>query len=246
MRSQYWLTPECACDLLTPRQYRAVIALSLLALPRSTSSAACRSAFSTFSRSASRSGPQDRWLPAATARIAAVLLLLGMATAPMQGIEFMLTMRLGGAAIFLAAGWVMTNLRRLLAEGKEREGVLRTIFDSEPACVKVLGPGCVVLDMNRSGLAMLDADDLDALRGQCLLPLVVEKQRPAFAQMCEAAFQGEPGGLQYRDRRAQGPAAVDGDADRAAAQLGRAGDRDPGRDVRHHRSAPCRRAAARQ
>ncbi len=106
-------------------------------------------------------------------------------------------MRLGGAAIFLAAGWVMTNLRRLLAEGKEREGVLRTIFDSEPACVKVLGPGCVLLDMNRSGLAMLDADDLDALRGQCLLPLVVEKQRPAFAQMCEAAFQGEPGGLQF-------------------------------------------------
>ena len=50
-------------------------------------------------------------------------------------------MRLGGAAIFLAAGWVVTNLRRLLAEAKEREAVLRAIFDSEPACVKVLGPG---------------------------------------------------------------------------------------------------------
>ena len=175
-----------------------------------------------------------------------MLLLLGIATAPMQGIEFMLIIRLGGATIFVAAGWVMTNLRRLLAEGKEREGVLRTIFDSEPACVKVLGPGCVLMDMNRSGLAMLDADDLDALRGQCLLPLVVEKQRPAFAQMCEAAFQGEPGGLQYQIVGLKGRrlwmetriAPLRSSAGQVTAILGVT--------IGHHRSAPCRRTAARQ
>ena len=197
MRPQYWLTPERACDLLTPRQYRAVIALSLLAIVALDFVSAWPVGLLYFLPISFTFWASDLWLPAATAQIAAMLLLLGMATAPMQGIEFTLIIRLGGAAIFVAAGWVMTNLRRLLAEGKEREGVLRTIFDSEPACVKVLGPGCVLMDMNRSGLAMLDADDLDALRGQCLLPLVVEKQRPAFAQMCEAAFQGEPGGLQY-------------------------------------------------
>ena len=35
------------------------------------------------------------------------------------------------------------------------------------------------------------------LRGRSVLPLVVEKQRAEFAQMCEAAFQGEPGMLQF-------------------------------------------------
>ena len=206
MRSQYWLSPECAPDLLTPRRYRALIVLSLLAVAALDVVSPLPVGLLYFVPISFTFWAQDRWLPAVTARIAAILLLLGIATAPMQGIEFMFLMRLSGATIFLAAGWVVTNLRRLLAEGQEREGVLRAIFDSEPAWVKVLGPGGVVLDMNRSGLAMLDADDLESLRGLCILPLVVEKQRPAFAQMCEAAFQGEPGGLQYeivglKDRR---------------------------------------------
>src|SRR5687767_10853343 len=193
MRSERWLTSDGAPALVTPRRHRAATAVSLLAVAALDVVSPMPVGLLYFVPISFTFWAQDPWLPAATARVAAALLLLGVATAPMQGIDFMFTMRLGGAATFLAAGWVITNLRRLLAEAREREGVLRTIFDSEPACVKVLGPGCVLLDMNRSGLAMIDAEDLEMLRGHSVLPLVVEKQRAEFAQMCEAAFQGEPG-----------------------------------------------------
>ena len=78
MRSQYWLTPERACDLLTPRRYRAVIARIAAGCCRARLRQRHAGRPSVFcSRSASRSGPHDLWLPAVTARIAAVLLLLG-------------------------------------------------------------------------------------------------------------------------------------------------------------------------
>src|SRR5687767_6242412 len=197
MRQHDWLTPDGACAVLTPRQFRAAVAVSLLSVAALDVVSELPVGFLYLVPISFTFWAHDRRLPTATARVAAVLLLLGLATTRMPGIEFMLTMRLGGAAIFLAAGWVITHLRRLLAEAKEREVVLRTIFDSEPACVKVLGPGCVLLDMNKAGLDMVDAEDIEPLRGLCVLPLVVEKQRADFEKVCERAFQGETGTLQF-------------------------------------------------
>jgi two-component system sensor histidine kinase UhpB len=197
MRQHDWLTPDGACAVLTPPQFRAAIAVWLLSVASFDVLSELPVGFFYWVPISFTFWAQDRWMPAATARVASVLLLLGLATTPMQGLEFMLPMRLGGAAIFLAAGWVITNLRRLLAEAKEREVVLRTIFDSEPACVKVLGPGCVLLDMNRAGLAMIDAEDLEPIRGHCVLPLIVEKQRADFEKVCERAFEGDTGTLQF-------------------------------------------------
>ena len=197
MRQHDWLTPDGACAVLTPRQFKAAVAALLLSVAAFDVVSELPVGLLYLVPISFTFWAHDRWLPAITARVAAVLLLFGLATAGKEGIDFKLIMRLGGAAIFVAAGWVITNLRRLLAEAREREAVLRTTFDSEPACVKVLGPGCVLLDMNKAGLAMIDAEDLEPLRGLCVLPLVVEKQRADFEKVCERAFEGDTGTLQF-------------------------------------------------
>src|SRR5688500_19747160 len=54
------------------------------------------------------------------------------------------------------------RIERDLRVSEER---LRAIFNSEPECVKVVDLAGHVLEMNAAGLAMLEADSLDQVRG---------------------------------------------------------------------------------
>jgi two-component system sensor histidine kinase UhpB len=199
MRRTDWAAADGTCALLTPLQFRAVVAGLLAVVAVADVLTTLPVGVLYLLAIALTFWSTDRKLPTVTAAAAAVLLLFGLATSDTKvlPIDFMILMRLGGACIFLGAGWMITRHRRLLEESHDREAVLRTIVDSEPACVKVLGPGCVLMDMNSAGLAMIGADSLEALRGRCVLPLVVERDRADFEAICQAAFRGEPGWLQF-------------------------------------------------
>ena len=41
------------------------------------------------------------------------------------------------------------------------ESRFRTIFDSEPECVKLVGPDCTLIDMNPAGLRMIGAESIE-------------------------------------------------------------------------------------
>ena len=75
--------------------------------------------------------------------------------------------------------------------GVEQSRYLRTVLDTAPECIKVLGRDGSLLDMNLSGLALIEAPSLDAVRGQCTYPLVVERDRDTFRRATEAACEGE-------------------------------------------------------
>jgi two-component system sensor histidine kinase UhpB len=141
---------------------------------------------------------QDRWMPMAAAAAGATGIILG-ATAPSGPVPvpWALTIRAGGAAIVLGAGWLLRRHRALLDSAEERETVLRTIFDSEPACVKVMGRGGVLIDMNRAGLEFMGAGTIEAVKGRTLLPLIVEEHREAFRAMTDRVFEGESVGIQF-------------------------------------------------
>ncbi|RMG55539.1 MAG: PAS domain S-box protein [Acidobacteria bacterium] len=79
----------------------------------------------------------------------------------------------------------------------EREMLLRTIIETEPECVKLLAADGTVLEMNRAGLAMMDADARDQIIGRCIIPLVAPSHRPAFQALVEAVFRGESGTLEF-------------------------------------------------
>jgi two-component system, cell cycle sensor histidine kinase and response regulator CckA len=76
----------------------------------------------------------------------------------------------------------------------QRERYLATLLDSMPECVKVLDRNGTVLEMNRAGLAMVQADRPDEVIGKCVYPLVDEACREAFRSMNEGVFNGGEGG----------------------------------------------------
>jgi len=74
---------------------------------------------------------------------------------------------------------------------------LRTILDAEPECVKVTTEDGILLDMNAAGLAMIEADSLEQVRGQSVCPLIEPSHRNAFAEFTRRVYQGEPGTMQF-------------------------------------------------
>jgi len=80
---------------------------------------------------------------------------------------------------------------------EQSQTYLRAIVESEPECVKLLDRDGNLLDMNPAGLAMIEADSLDQVRGQCVCPLVSPLDRKEFETMLAAVFRGEATKLSF-------------------------------------------------
>ena len=79
----------------------------------------------------------------------------------------------------------------------EREQELRTIIESEPECVKQLAVDGTLLNMNRAGLNMIEADSLEQVVGQKVQQLVLPAYRDAFMALTQSVFAGESGNLAF-------------------------------------------------
>lgn len=77
------------------------------------------------------------------------------------------------------------------------ENYLQTIIETEPECVKLVAPDGALLMMNRAGLAMIEADSLDQVRGQLIYPLIAPEHREAFRTHVGVVFKGEQGILEF-------------------------------------------------
>jgi two-component system NtrC family sensor kinase len=80
---------------------------------------------------------------------------------------------------------------------RESENLLRTIVDNEPECLKVLAPDGTILMMNRSGLAMLEADTPAEIVGRRASTLVAPEHRAAFESLSGRVLAGEGGQLEF-------------------------------------------------
>jgi PAS domain S-box-containing protein len=104
-----------------------------------------------------------------------------------------------GALRFLE-GAVVDVSDRVEAERRlaERERLLSAIVDAEPECVKLVGPGGVLLEMNRAGLAMIEAGSPEEVLGRPIYPLVAPEHREAFRRLIEDVLAGGSGSLEFR------------------------------------------------
>lgn len=98
---------------------------------------------------------------------------------------------------FVSTGKDITE--RIHAENliRANEEHLRTIIDTEPECVKIIGADGRLIDMNASGLAMVEADNLEQVTRQPLLNLVLPEHRAAFRELTQSVLQGNKGMLTF-------------------------------------------------
>ncbi len=97
-------------------------------------------------------------------------------------------------------GAVVDVSERVDAERRlaEREELLSAIIEAEPQCVKLVGPGGVLLQMNRAGLGMIEAGSPDEVLGRSIYPLVAPEHREAFRRLTEDVLAGGSGSLEFR------------------------------------------------
>jgi PAS domain S-box-containing protein len=88
----------------------------------------------------------------------------------------------------------ITDKRRSEERLIANERYLQAVLDSMPECLKVLGPDGTVLQMNRAGLRMLEAESPEQVLGSCIYPVISEQDREAFRSVNESVFRGGSGG----------------------------------------------------
>lgn len=87
---------------------------------------------------------------------------------------------------------------RIEEDLRRSESRLRAIVQSEPECVKAIGPDLTVLEMNPSGLDMLGVDDITQLRGRSICEFIHPDDHQAYGALHAAAMRGGSGTLQFR------------------------------------------------
>lgn len=90
------------------------------------------------------------------------------------------------------------ELRRHTRELAGRERLLQAVFDSEPECVKLLGPDGSLRMMNRAGLAMIEADTFAQVAGLGVNSLIAADHRAAFKALTGRVFRGDSGRLEFQ------------------------------------------------
>jgi PAS domain S-box-containing protein len=103
-----------------------------------------------------------------------------------------------GGPLFLQ-GYLLDITERKAAEHAlaERENLLQTIIETEPECVKLIAPDGTLLEMNRAGLEMIEADSLEQVAGSNVNELVAPEYRGAFDELTRKALAGGSGHLEF-------------------------------------------------
>jgi two-component system cell cycle sensor histidine kinase/response regulator CckA len=81
---------------------------------------------------------------------------------------------------------------------RRSERRLQTIVDAEPACVKLVSPDGLLLDMNPAGLQMIGAESLTQVVGRPIIDLVHPADRSRYVEMHRAASGGSPARWEFR------------------------------------------------
>jgi diguanylate cyclase (GGDEF)-like protein/PAS domain S-box-containing protein len=80
---------------------------------------------------------------------------------------------------------------------RQSENHLRTIFETEPECVKVIDRNGQLMEMNAAGLAILEADSVEEVRQHKLINFILPEYRAHFAALHKRVMSGESGVLEF-------------------------------------------------
>lgn len=90
-----------------------------------------------------------------------------------------------------------TEVKRTEQALKASEKRLQTILDAEPEWVKVIDASGILVEINATGLVMIEADDKSQIIGQSIYPIIAPKYRDSFVALTQRVYQGESSILQF-------------------------------------------------
>ncbi len=109
--------------------------------------------------------------------------------------------RLLASSFFIASGILVarafSHQRCCAKELLRTKNYLQTIIETEPECIKLLARDGTLLDMNRAGLEMIEADSLDQVKGKSLYALIPPEYRQEFESLTGKAFEGISGKMEF-------------------------------------------------
>jgi PAS domain S-box-containing protein len=112
-----------------------------------------------------------------------------------------LSFRLLASFFFIACGFFTAKIfswqKQAEEELRKTRNYLRSIIETDPACVKLLSPDGTLLDINPAGLAMVEADSLDVVKGHAVAGLVLPEYREAFTSLIAGTFEGMAGKIEF-------------------------------------------------
>jgi PAS domain S-box-containing protein len=86
-----------------------------------------------------------------------------------------------------------------VSERKRHEAALRAqerrwhaMFDAQPECVTVVAPDGHIIDINPAGLALIEAESIESVRGRTIEALIEPQHLPLFRAQHEAALADRP------------------------------------------------------
>ncbi|MFA6053431.1 MAG: PAS domain S-box protein, partial [Methylobacter sp.] len=124
----------------------------------------------------------------------AIVAVMGLLLKGEVPFDYLLT---GLVASCFVASLVVAMLGYFLERLTESQLQLHAIIEAEPECVKLLDADGKLLQMNRAGLNMIEADSPDQIIGQNMLQLVMPEYRNAFIALAKCVFKGESGNLEF-------------------------------------------------
>ncbi len=124
----------------------------------------------------------------------AVVVVMGLLLKGEVPPDYLLT---GLVASSLVAALIAAMLSYFLKKLTESRLQLHTLIEAVPECLKLLAADGTVLQMNRAGLDMIEADSLDQIIGQRVQQLVPSEYRDAFIALTKRVFEGGPGNLEF-------------------------------------------------
>ncbi len=91
----------------------------------------------------------------------------------------------------------ITEKRKAEKELAESEHRLRAILDTEPECVKIIDQNGELTYMNPAGLAMMEADNFEMVKGRKGLSTINDPYLKEFYRLVTDVFSGTPGKMEY-------------------------------------------------
>lgn len=79
----------------------------------------------------------------------------------------------------------------------ESENRLRTILNTDPECIKLMGRNCELYEINKAGMEMIEIDDFETVKGKSILAVVETSYQAQAAKMVADAFEGKSGLMEF-------------------------------------------------